>query len=61
MYITEKELKFEIRHVHALINELAADQAGDIRFLHQELMELKERVSTQDEVIQMLKDRLNES
>tara|TARA_B100000780_G_C20794858_1_gene315644 strand:- start:322 stop:507 length:186 start_codon:yes stop_codon:yes gene_type:complete len=60
MYLTEKDLKLEIRQVNATINELASDQAGDIRFLHQELVELREQVDTQNQVIQMLKDRLNE-
>ena len=30
MYLTEKDLKLEIRQVNATINELASDQAGDI-------------------------------
>ena len=39
MYLTEKDLRFEIRQVNATINELATDQAGDIRYLHQEVVE----------------------
>ena len=45
MYLTEKDLRFEIRQVNATINELATDQAGDITYLHQEIVELKSQIS----------------
>ena len=46
MYLTEKDLRFEIRQGNANINELAADQAGDIKYLHQKIVELKEQIET---------------
>lgn len=61
MYLTEKDLKFEIRQVNATINELATDQAGDITYLHQEIVELKENIKILTEQIEFLKDKLNES
>jgi len=61
MYLTEKDLRFEIRQVNATINELAADQAGDITYLHQEIVELKGQIETLTEQVEFLKDRVNES
>jgi cell division protein FtsB len=61
MYLTEKDLKFEIRQVNATINELATDQAGDIRYLHQEVIELKEQIQMLTEQVEFLKDKINES
>ena len=61
MYLTEKDLKFEIRQVNATINELATDQAGDITYLHQEIVDLKSQIQTLTEQIEFLKDKINES
>jgi len=61
MYLTEKDLRFEIRQVNANINELAADLAGDIKYLHQEVVELKEQIETLTAQVEFLKDRVNES
>ena len=61
MYLTEKDLRFEIRQVNATINELATDQAGDITYLHQEIVELKENIKILTEQVEFLKDKLNES
>ena len=61
MYLTEKDLRFEIRQVNANINELAADQACDIKYLHQEIVELKEQIETLTAQVEFLKDRVNES
>ena len=44
MYIDEKQLKFEIKEVHSQIHELANDLGGDIRYLHQEISELRETI-----------------
>ena len=57
MYLTEKDLRFEIRQVNATINELATDQAGDITYLHQEIVELKSQIQTLTEQIEFLKDK----
>ena len=61
MYLTEKDLRFEIRQVNATINELATDQAGDITYLHQEIVELKENIKILTEQVEFLKDKVNES
>jgi len=61
MYLTEKDLKFEIRQVNATINELATDQAGDITYLHQEMVELKSQMQALSSQVELLKDKLNES
>ena len=61
MYLTEKDLKFEIRQVNATINERATGQAGDITYLHQEIVELKENIKILTEQVEFLKDKLNES
>ena len=61
MYLTEKDLKFEIRQVNSTINELATDQAGDITYLHQEMVELKSQMQALSSKVELLKDKLNES
>jgi len=61
MYLTEKDLRFEIRQVNATINELATDQAGDITYLHQEIVELKNQIQMLTSQVEFLKDKLNES
>ena len=38
MYVDEKQLKFEMKEVHSQIHELANDLGGDIRYLHQEIL-----------------------
>ena len=42
MYVDEKQLKFEMKEVHSQIHELANDLGGDVRYLHQEISELRE-------------------
>ena len=49
-----KDLKFEIRQVNATINELATDQAGDITYLHQEIVELKNQIQIQNLFLNIL-------
>jgi hypothetical protein len=61
MYLTEKDLKFEIRQINATINELATDQGGDITYLHQEIVELKQQIQMLTEQVELLKDKINES
>jgi len=59
MYIDEKQLKFEIKEVHSQINELASDLGGDIRYLHQEISELRETIEILQQEIKMMKDLIN--
>lgn len=61
MYATEKYVRFEIKEAHSQIHDLANDLGGDVRFLHQELTELREEVKMLAQDVQELKDLLNGS
>ena len=61
MYVDDKQLKFEIKEVHSSIHELANDLGGDIRFLHQEISELRETIDILQQDIRQLKDQINGS
>jgi len=61
MYIDDKQLKFEIKEVHSSIHELANDLGGDIRFLHQEISELRETVEMLQQDIRQIKEQINGS
>lgn len=61
MYIDDKQLKFEIKEVHSSIHELANDLGGDIRFLHQEISELRETIEMLQRDIRQLKEQINGS
>lgn len=51
MYVTEKYLKMEIKELREQLNSLANDLGGDIRFLHQELVDLREELQALREVV----------
>jgi uncharacterized membrane protein len=59
MYATEKYVRMEVKDVHGQIHELANDLGGDIRFLHQELTELRNELKQVLEEIQIIKEHLN--
>jgi len=61
MYVDDKQLKFEMKEVHSQIHELANDLGGDIRYLHQEISELRETVDLLQQEIRMLKEVTNGS
>ena len=61
MYVDDKQLKFEIKEVHSSIHELANDLGGDIRYLHQEISELRETIDLLQQEIKQLKDQINGS
>jgi polyhydroxyalkanoate synthesis regulator phasin len=61
MYVDDKQLKFEIKEVHSSIHELANDLGGDIRFLHQEISELRETVEMLQQDIRQIKEQINGS
>ena len=61
MYVDDKQLKFEIKEVHSSIHELANDLGGDIRFLHQEISELRETIGMLQQDLRQLKDQINDS
>jgi polyhydroxyalkanoate synthesis regulator phasin len=61
MYVDDKQLKFEMKEVHSQIHELANDLGGDIRYLHQEISELRETVDLLQQEIRMLKELTNGS
>ena len=59
MYVDDKQLKFEIKEVHSSIHELANDLGGDIRYLHQEISELRETIDLLQQDIRQLKEQMN--
>ena len=61
MYVDDKQLKFEIKEVHSSIHELANDLGCDIRYLHQEISDLRETIDILQQDIRQLKDQINGS
>jgi len=61
MYVDDKQLKFEIKEIHSSIHELANDLGGDIRFLHQEISELRETIDILQQDLRQLKEQINGS
>jgi hypothetical protein len=61
MYITEKELKFHLREIHANFKDLASDLGGDIRYLHQEIHELREHVSMLETELHSLREQSDDT
>ena len=61
MYVDDKQLKIEIKEVHSSIHELANDLGGDIRYLHQEISELRETIDLLQQDIRQLKEQINGS
>ena len=59
MYATEKYVRMEVKDVRGQIQELANDLGGDIRFLHQELTELRNELKQIVTELQAIKDHLN--
>ena len=59
--VDDKQLKFEIKEVHSSIHELANDLGGDIRYLHQEISELRETIDLLQQDIRQLKEQINGS
>jgi len=59
MYATEKYVRMEVKDVHGQIQELANDLGGDVRFLHQELTELRNELTRVITDLQAIKDHLN--
>ena len=55
MYVTEKELKFHLREMNANFKDLASDLGGDIRYLHQEIHELREYISMMETELQTIR------
>lgn len=61
MYVDEKQLKFEMKEVHSKIHELANDLGGDIRYLHQEISELREMVDILQQEIRALSGMIHDT
>ena len=59
MYATEKYVRMEAKELQQTIHELANDLGGDIRYLHQELTELRNQVQQLTENIAELREHLN--
>jgi len=61
MYIDDKQLKFEMKEVHSQIHELANDLGGDIRYLHQEISELRDTVEILQQEVRIIKELTNDT
>jgi len=59
MYATEKYVRMEDKELQQKIHELDNDIGGDIRYLHQELTELRNQVQQLTENITELREHLN--
>ena len=59
MYVDDRQLKFEMKEVHSQIHELANDLGGDIRYLHQEISELRETIDLLQQEVRTLKEMNN--
>ena len=56
MYATENYVRHEIRELQAMIKDLATDLGGDIRYLHQGIQQLSERLSMLEQQISMVRE-----
>ena len=56
MYATENYVRHEIRELQAMIKDRATDLGGDIRYLHQEIQQLSERLSMLEQQISMVRE-----
>jgi len=59
MYATEKYVRMEAKDLQSSIREVASDLGGDIRYLHQEISELRTMVEQMMQEIDELRDRQN--
>lgn len=57
MYVTEKQLKMEMRETQSSLNEVANDLGGDLRYLHQEITELRNELAMLRDDVEALKER----
>ena len=60
MYATENYVRHEIRELQAMVKDLATDLGGDIRYLHQEIQQLSERLSMLEQQISMVREENRE-
>lgn len=59
MYATEKYVRMEAKELQQTIHELANDLGGDIRYLHQELTDLRNQIVQLTQNIEEMRERLN--
>jgi len=57
MYVSEKQLKMEMREMQSALHEVANDLGGDIRYLHQEITELRNELVMLRDDVEALKER----
>lgn len=57
MYVTEKTLRMEIREMQSSMHDVANDLGGDIRYLHQEITQLRDRIDLLLSEVEELKER----
>jgi len=57
MYVSEKQLKMEMREMQSALHEVANDLGGDLRYLHQEITELRNELVMLRDDVEALKER----
>lgn len=57
MYVSEKQLKMEMREMQSALHEVANDLGGDLRYLHQEITELRNELAMLRDDVEALKER----
>lgn len=61
MYVSEKQLKMEMREMQSSLHEVANDLGGDVRYLHQEITELRNEVAMLQADVEALKERIRDT
>jgi len=61
MYVNEKQLKMEMREMQSSLHEVANDLGGDIRYLHEEITELRNEVAMLQADVEALKERIRDT
>lgn len=54
MYASEKYVKMEVKELRQSLNDIANDLGGDIRYLHQELIDINNKLNAIQEQLSAL-------
>jgi len=60
MYVTDKNLIFHLKEVNEHIREVAKDLGGDIRYLHQEIHELREKLDLTEQNLEEIVNNMRD-
>lgn len=59
MFVTQQELKAEVRNLRSEIRAVAKDLGGDIGFLNQRILHLEEILENQQQLLNKISESLN--